>query len=105
MLQAPSTFLAITLPQPLRLSVAHAQQRHRIRNSQLPALYSAQHFYSPQFLLAHLRPPQSDLLFEVVLRGHFYFGVKGTLLSWRNSGIARSRIPRSGCPAQPSIAL
>src|SRR5207244_8374614 len=57
------------------------------------AAHSRQHFYSSQLPLAHLRPPQSDLLSEVLLRGHFYRGQKGTLSSRRNT----SNRPGRGC--------
>src|SRR5215472_3444714 len=50
------------------------------------APHTRQHFHPSQLLPAHLCPPQSDLLLEVLLRGHFYLGQKGTLLSWRNMG-------------------
>src|SRR5437879_1907994 len=90
-LQTRGAFLPIPLPQPLRLPAAHAHQPRRIHHPQLLAAHSRQHFYSSQLPLAHLRPPQSDLLSEVLLRGHFYRGQKGTLSSRRNS---RGRIRR-----------
>src|SRR5258706_342774 len=79
MLQPRSSFLPIPLPQPLGLPVAHPQQSTGIHDPQLLAAHSSQHFHSSQLPLAHLRSPQSDLLSEVLLRGHFYRGQKGTL--------------------------
>src|SRR5712691_302984 len=84
-LQTRGAFLPIPLPQPLGLPVAHAHQPRRIHHPQLLAPHSCQHFYSSQLPLAHLHPPQSDLLSEVLLGGHFYRGQKGTLSSRRNS--------------------
>src|SRR5215471_11613611 len=84
MLQPCGTLLPISLPQSLRLPVAHLQELAGIYNPQMLAPHTRQHFQPSQLLLAHLCPPQSDLLLEVLLRGHFYFGQKGTLLSWRN---------------------
>src|SRR5437899_2284120 len=84
-LQTRGAFLPIPLPQPLPLPAAHAHQPRRIHHPQLLAAHSRQHFYSSQLPLAHLRPPQSDLLSEVLLRGHFYRAQKGTLSSRRNS--------------------
>src|SRR5207302_4322935 len=92
-LQTRGAFLPIPLPQPLRLPVAHAHQLRRIHHPQLLAAHSRQHFYSSQLPLAHLRPPQSDLLSEVLLRGHFYRRQKGTLSSRRNT----SNRPGRGC--------
>src|SRR5207245_599771 len=79
------SFLPLPLPHPLRLPVAHAHQLRRIPHPQLLAAHSRQRFHPSQLPLAHLRPPQSDLLSEVLLRGHFYRGQKGTLSSRRNS--------------------
>src|ERR1700728_583323 len=92
-LQTRRTFLAIALPQPLGLAITDVQQPTRIDDPQLRAAHARQHFHSSQFLLTHLCPPQSDLLSEVVLRGHFYRGEKGTLLSWRNISSGRRRGP------------
>src|SRR5215469_897271 len=82
--QACGALLPISLPQPLRLPVAHLQELAGIYDPQMLAPHTRQHFHPSQLLLAHLCPPQSDLLLEVLLGGHFYFGRKGTLLSWRN---------------------
>src|SRR5438309_3710379 len=84
MLQTRSPLFPIPLPQPLRLPVAQAHQPRRIHHPQLLAAHSGQHLDSPQLPLAHLCPPQSGLLSEVVLRGHFYRGQKGTLSSRYN---------------------
>ena len=65
---AETSMRPVPFPQPLCLTVAHAHQLTCIHPS--------------QFSLAHLCPPQSDLLFEVLLvllGGHFYRGQKGTL--------------------------
>src|SRR5579863_427357 len=83
-LQTCRTFLAIALPQPLGLAITDVQQPARIDDPQLPTAHSRQHFHPSQFLLTHLCPPQSDLLSEVVLRGHFYRGEKGTLSARNN---------------------
>src|SRR5215469_657912 len=85
MLQPCGALLPISLPQSLRLPVAHLQELAGIYNPQMLAPHTRQHFHPSQLPLAHLCPPQSDLLSEVLLRGHFYFGEKGTLLSWNNS--------------------
>src|SRR5215470_12941934 len=85
MLQPCGALLPISPPQSLRLPVAHLQELAGIYNSQMLAPHARQHFHLSQLLLAHLCPPQSDLLLEVLLRGHFYLGQKGTLLSWRNT--------------------
>src|SRR5712672_2945356 len=85
MLQPRSSFLPIPLPQPLGLPVAHPQQSTGIHDPQLLAAHSSQHFHSSQLPLAHLRSPQSDLLSEVLLRGHFYRGQKGTLSPRENT--------------------
>src|SRR5579863_8356323 len=90
-LQTCRTFLAIALPQPLGLAITDVQQPARIDDPQLPTAHSRQHFHPSQFLLPHLCPPQSDLLSEVVLRGHFYRGQKGTLS-------ARHNTRGDGCP-------
>src|SRR5215469_16987636 len=84
MLQPCGALLPISPPQSLRLPVAHLQELAGIYNPQMLAPHPRQNFHPSQLLLAHLCPPQSDLLLEVLLRGHFYFGQKGTLLSWRN---------------------
>src|SRR5437588_957198 len=84
-LQARWPFFSIALPQSLRVSIAHAHQHACIHQTQLLAAHSRKHFHSPQLPLAHLRPPQSDLLSEVLLRGHFYRGQEGTLSSRFNS--------------------
>src|ERR1700740_2682650 len=84
-LQTRRTFLAVALPQPLGLPITHPQQSTRIDHAQLRAAHPRQHFDSPQFLLTHLCPPQSGLLSEVLLRGHFYRGQKGTLSARHNS--------------------
>src|SRR5579863_441883 len=84
-LQTCRTFLAIALPQPLGLAITDVQQPARIDDPQLPTAHSRQHFHPSQFLLTHLCPPQSDLLSEVVLRGHFYRGQKGTLSARHNT--------------------
>src|SRR5260370_3513663 len=83
------SFVPIPLPQPLRLSVAHAQQSTGIHDPQLLAPHPRQYLHSSQLPLAHLRSPQSDLLSEVLLRGHFYRGEKGTLSS-RDNSVVRS---------------
>jgi len=83
--QSRRPFFPVALPQPLRLPVAHAQQSPCIHHPQLLALHTCQHFHPAQLPLAHLCPPQSDLLPEVLLRGHFYRGQKGTLPSRYNS--------------------
>src|ERR1700688_1779698 len=70
-LQPSGPFLSVPLPQPLPLPVAHAQESTGIHHPQLLAAHSRQHFHSSQLPLAHLCPPQSDLLSEVLLRGHF----------------------------------
>src|ERR1700681_4657461 len=84
-LQPRSSFLPIPLPQPLRLPVAHAQQSTGIQDPQLFAAHPRQYLHSSQLPFAHLCPPQSDLLSEVLLRGHFYRGQKGTLSSRDNT--------------------
>src|SRR5215469_10039924 len=84
MLQPCGALLPISPPQSLRLPVAHLLELAGIYNPQMLAPHTRQHFHPSQLLLAHLCPPQSDLLLEVLLRGHFYLGQKGTLLSWRN---------------------
>src|SRR3984893_18555362 len=84
-LQSRSSLFPIPLPQSLRLPVTHTQQPAHVHNFQLPAPYTSQHFYTSQFPLAHRCPPQSDRLSEVLLRGHFYRGQKGTLSSRHNT--------------------
>ena len=74
MLQACGTLLPISPPQSLRLSVAHMQKLGCIDDPQLLAPHTRQNFHPSQLLLAHLCPPQSDLLSEVLLRGHYYRG-------------------------------
>src|SRR5207253_3554185 len=69
-LQTRGAFLPIPLPQPLGLPVTHAHQPRRIHHPQLLAPHSCQHFYSSQLPLAHLHPPQSDLLSEVRSEEH-----------------------------------
>src|SRR6516164_3607477 len=97
MLQPCGAPLPISLPQSLRLPVAHLQELAGIYNPQMLAPHTRQHFHPSQLPLAHLCPPQSDLLSEVLLRGHFYFGEKGTLLSWNNSkNKYHSRVRSSG---------
>src|SRR5262249_10735991 len=88
-LQARSTFLPVAFPQALCLPIAHAHQPRCIHHTQLPTPYARQHLYSSQLPLAHLRPPQSDLLSEVLLRGHFYRGQKGTLSSRYNTCLSQ----------------
>src|SRR5215471_8796107 len=78
-LQSGGPFLAIALPQSLRLPVAHLHQPPGIDHQQLLALHARQHFDPLQLPLAHLRSPQADLRKKVSLRGHFYRGEKGTL--------------------------
>src|SRR5438128_94494 len=82
MLQPCGALLPISPPQSLRLPVAHPQELAGIYNPQMLAPYTRQHFHPSQLLVAHLCPPQSDLLSEVVLgdisildeRGHYYRG-------------------------------
>src|SRR5712672_1953706 len=93
MLQPRSSFLPIPLPQPLGLPVAHPQQSTGIHDPQLLAAHSSQHFHSSQLPLAHLRSPQSDLLSEVLLRGHFYRGQKGTLSPRDNRALIQYWFP------------
>src|SRR5947208_14832930 len=100
-LQTRCPFLAIALPQPLRLPVTHAQELGRIHHPQLLALHPRQYPHPAQFLLAHPRPPQSDLLSEVLSRGHFYRGQKGTLSSRFNTQAA---VPRP-TPARENVFL
>src|SRR5215472_4875183 len=78
-LQPCGAFLAITLPQSLRLPVAHLHEPPGIDHTQLLASHPRQNFHPCQLPLAHLRPPQADLPKELSLRGHFYRGEKGTL--------------------------
>src|ERR1700719_266014 len=84
MLQPSGSFFAKPLPQTLGLPVTDPQQACCVRHPQFLALHTCQHFHTPQLFLAHPRPPQSDLLLEVLLGGHFYRGQKGTLSSWFN---------------------
>src|SRR3989441_3720116 len=79
-LQPRGAFLPIPLPQPLGLPAAHAHQPRRIHHPQLLAAHSRQHFYSSQLPLAHLHPPQSDLLSEVLFRGTFLSRTKGDII-------------------------
>src|SRR5215472_12692403 len=82
MLQPCGALLPISPPQSLRLPIAHMQELARIDNPQMLAPHTRQHFHPSQLLLAHLCPPQSDLLSEVLLgdisildkRGHYYRG-------------------------------
>src|SRR6266581_4687669 len=104
MLQTCGAFLPIALPQPLRLPVAHAHQPRRIHHPQLLAAHSCQHLHPSQLPLAHLCPPQSGLLSEVVLRGHFYRGQKGTLSSRYNRALIRTLHP-APCPRVSSESL
>src|SRR6266481_2679986 len=97
MLQPRSSFLPIPLPQPLGLPVAHPQQSTGIHDPQLLAAHSSQHFHSSQLPLAHLRSPQSDLLSEVLLRGHFYRGQKGTLSPRDNRALIQYWFPAFFC--------
>ncbi len=60
----------------------------RIHHPQLLTCHPRQHFHPAQFLLAHLCPPQSGLLSEAVIRGHFYRGQKGTLSSRHNKHLS-----------------
>src|SRR5205823_8062611 len=64
--------------------VTHAQELGRIHHPS-SSLFTRASTPPAQFLLAHPRPPQSDLLSEILLRGHFYRGQKGTLSSRYNS--------------------
>src|SRR5258706_14226837 len=96
MLHPRSSFLPIPLPQPLGLPVAHPQQSTGIHDPQLLAAHSSQHFHSSQLPLAHLRSPQSDLLSEVLLRGHFYRGQKGTLSPRDNTRGSHADEPHAG---------
>src|SRR5215472_2800038 len=80
--QACGALVPISLPQPLRLPLAHLQELAGIYDPQMLAPHTRQHFHPSQLLLAHLCPPQSDLLLEVLLgdisildeRGHYYRG-------------------------------
>src|SRR6516164_6487122 len=82
MLQPCGALLPISPPQPLRLPIAHLQELAGIHNPQMLAPHTSQHFHPSQLPLAHLCPPQSDLLSEVLLgdisildkRGHYYRG-------------------------------
>src|SRR6516162_3969332 len=82
MLQPCGALLPISPPQSLRLPVAHLQELAGIYDPQMLAPHTRQHFHPSQLLLAHLCPPQSDLLSEVLLgdisildkRGHYYRG-------------------------------
>src|ERR1700741_3872522 len=83
-LQPRRPFLPIALPQPLHLPVAPAHPPASIHQQQLPTASPRQPSHPFQLPPAHLRPPQSDLLSEVSLGGHFYRGQKGTLSSRYN---------------------
>src|ERR1700693_6266055 len=96
------SFFAISLPESLRLPVAHLQHLRSVYQSQRPALHSRQHLCSSQFPRTHRCPLQPDLLRRSQCRGHFYWGLKGTLskrfnttgLSWRAVGSPKNiRIP------------
>src|SRR6516164_2876564 len=67
MLQPCGALLPISPPQSLRLPVAHLQELAGIYDPQMLAPHTRQHFHPSQLLLAHLCPPQSDLLSEVLL--------------------------------------
>src|SRR2546423_1378090 len=54
-------------------------QPRRIHQPQLLASHPCERLHPSQLSLAHLCPPQSDLLMEILLGGHFYRGQKGTL--------------------------
>src|SRR6516162_6553058 len=90
MLQPCGALLPTSPPQSLRLPVAHLQELAGIYDPQMLAPHTRQHFHPSQLLLAHLCPPQSDLLSEVLLgdisildkRGHYYRGA--TSLRQRN---------------------
>src|SRR6516162_6767693 len=85
MLQPCGALLPTSPPQSLRLPVAHLQELAGIYDPQMLAPHTRQHFHPSQLLLAHLCPPQSDLLSEVLLgdisildkRGHYYRGATG----------------------------
>src|SRR5438445_961938 len=96
-LQTRSPLFPIPLPPPLRLPLPQPHQPPRNHHPQLLAAHSGPHLDSPQPPLAHLCPPQSGLLSEVVLRGHFYRGQKGTLSSRYNSALMRTLHP-APCP-------
>jgi hypothetical protein len=57
-----------------------AHQSARVVDPQLLAANSRQHFHSSQLPLAHLGPPQSDLLSEVYFRGTFLLRRKGDVI-------------------------
>src|ERR1700693_4365264 len=73
------SFFAISLPESLRLPVAHLQHLRSVYQSQRPALHSRQPLCSSQFPRTHRCPLQPDLLRRSQCRGHFYWGLKGTL--------------------------
>jgi hypothetical protein len=64
MLQTCPALFPISRPQPLRLPIANPHQSARLDDPQLFAPNPRQHFHPSQLPLAHLRPPQSDLLSE-----------------------------------------
>src|SRR5579859_3817727 len=101
MLQPLGPFLAIPLPQPLRLPVTYSHQTRCIPHLQLLALHSRQHFHTSQFPLAHPDSPHpasfrgrslGDISIEDK-RGHYHRGT--TQLLSNPECLGRSRVPAS----------
>jgi len=75
------------------LPIVNTHQSACVCDPQLLAPHTRQNFHSSQLPLAHLSPPQSDLLPEVYFRGTFLSRRKGDIIieaqqkkSWRNLG-------------------
>src|SRR5262249_53072797 len=90
--QTCGAFVSIALPQPFRLPKANLHQSTGVHDSQLLAPNPRQHFHPSQFLLAHLCPPQSDLLSEVY---------RGTFLSRRKGDIFIEAQQKRACGTGP----
>src|SRR5215472_2084277 len=101
MLQARRSAGLVALPQPLGLPVTYSHQLRRVPDAQLSALHPGQHPAPLQLFPAQCRPPNWPPS-EVIIRGHFYRGLKGTLSKWRNS--CRPRAVTDRVPAQPKEA-
>jgi hypothetical protein len=80
MLQTGRALIPISLPQPFRLPIANTHQSACVCDPQLLAPHTRQNFHSSQLPLAHLCPPQSDLLPEVYFRGTFLSRRKGDII-------------------------
>src|SRR6266853_5822472 len=79
------SFFAISLPESLRLPVAQLQHLRCVHQPQRLALHSRQNLCSSKFPRTHRCPLQPDLLWRSQCRGHFSWGLEGTLSKRFNS--------------------